>query len=206
MLVRPPKMLYKKFPDVLWHMPRDGKKIYLTFDDGPTPVITPFVLEQLDEFNAKASFFCLGSQVEKHPELFSQIKERGHLVGNHSYSHPNGWNTLKKKYVADVEKASRIIDSPFFRPPYGKIKPSQVKALKGEYTIVMWDVLSGDFHSKIKPLQCLKNIKMYTKPGSVIVFHDTKKAEKNLRYTLARILKFYSKQGFEFCSLKHAHQ
>ncbi|MDA3779307.1 MAG: polysaccharide deacetylase family protein [Bacteroidales bacterium] len=189
------------FRHITWHFKGEEKRIYLTFDDGPTPDITQWVLSVLKDYNAKASFFCLGKNVEKYPEICSQIIKQGHSVGNHSYSHLNGWLCKNKKYFKDIEQADTIIKSKLFRPPYGKIKPSQIKYLKEKYKIVIWDVLSKDYDSSISPKKCYQRVVKLTKNGSVIVFHDTNKAQINLQYTLPGILKYYDELGFEFCAI-----
>ncbi|MEA3317074.1 MAG: polysaccharide deacetylase family protein [Bacteroidota bacterium] len=189
------------FPDIIWNIKEAEKKLYLTFDDGPTPEITEWVLNLLEQYNAKASFFCIGKNVEKYPELFKKIKEQEHSVGNHSYSHINAWISPNKKYFNDIERANILIESELFRPPYGKIKPSQIKHLKEKYQIYVWDVLSKDYKQSLLPKNCYKRVLNLTKAGSVIVFHDTVKAKTNLQYTLPLVLKYYSNKGFEFCSL-----
>ncbi len=190
----------KIFRNIIWNHKNEEKKIYLTFDDGPTPGITEWVLSVLDEYNAKASFFCLGENVEKYPEIFNHIINNGHSVGNHTYSHLNGWLNKNSKYFNDIERADTIIKSKLFRPPYGKIKPSQIKYLKEKYRIVIWDVLSKDYDLSISPEKCYNRVLRKAKSGSIIVFHDTIKAQKNLQYALPRILEYYNNKGFEFCS------
>ncbi|MFO7828613.1 MAG: polysaccharide deacetylase family protein [Bacteroidales bacterium] len=200
-MVNKERLAAKIFRDLTWHFAEKGNELYLTFDDGPTPDITVWVLSVLKEYQAKATFFCLGCQVEKHPKLYQQIVDEGHAVGNHSYSHLNGWLSGNQKYYSDVKKASEFISSKLFRPPYGKISPLQLKHLKKEYQIIMWDVLSYDYHPKTSPQKCLKNIINHARPGSIIVFHDNKKAEKNLKAILPEILEYYSSRGFVFKSI-----
>jgi len=191
----------KIFRHLTWYFSQRENEIFLTFDDGPTPEFTPWVLSVLKEYNARATFFCLGKKVEQNPGLFQQIKDEGHAVGNHSYSHLSGWKTKNQTYYKDVYKASEFIYSKLFRPPYGEIKLRQIKQLKGKYHIVMWDVLSYDYHPKTSPQKCLQNVLGFAKPGSIIVFHDNEKAKVNLKYVLPEILKFYSRQGFVFKSI-----
>lgn len=188
----------KIFRDLTWHFTGKENELYLTFDDGPTPEITPWVISLLKEYNAKATFFCIGKNVKKHPEIYQQILNEGHSVGNHSYSHMKGWFTNNKKYIHNVKKAALYIDSNLFRPPYGKIRPKQVEVLKHQFKIIMWDVLSRDYNAKLDQEKCLKNAITLTDSGSIIVFHDSLKAEKNLKRVLPRVLKYYSDQGFIF--------
>ncbi|HBS88883.1 MAG: hypothetical protein A2W91_00925 [Bacteroidetes bacterium GWF2_38_335] len=178
------KVIEKLYPSAHWHFPVDDGRTFLTFDDGPHPSITPWVLDKLDEFNARATFFCLGKNVEKYPEIYREIIARGHRTGNHTFNHKNGWKTANKDYYEDIRKAAGVIDSDLFRPPYGKIRSSQLYALKKEYCIVMWTLLSMDFDKKISPQQCLKNVTGYMTKGAVVVFHDSEKAEKNMKYAL----------------------
>lgn len=186
------------FRELIWYFPQRDNEIFLTFDDGPTPEFTPWVLSVLKEYNARATFFCLGKKVEQNPGLFQQIKDEGHAVGNHSYSHLSGWKTKNQTYYKDVYKASEFIYSKLFRPPYGEIKLRQIKQLKGKYRIVMWDVLSYDYDPQITPQKCLRNVLKKATSGSIVVFHDKQKARKNLQYTLPRVLQHFSDKGFVF--------
>ncbi|RLD60633.1 MAG: polysaccharide deacetylase family protein [Bacteroidetes bacterium] len=196
--------IYKKiFPSVFWNFSETKtKKIFLTFDDGPNSEVTTRVLDILDKYNAKATFFCLGENVEKHPELYEKIIKKNHSVGNHTYSHINGWFTKNKKYFNDIDQANFLIKSNLFRPPFGKTTPSQIIVLKKQYKIVLWDVMSMDYNNHISKEKSLKNIFKYTKNGSIIVFHDTLKAQEKLFYLLPLVLEKYSKSGFEFVSIK----
>lgn len=189
------------FKDLTWSFPGRDKELYLTFDDGPTAEITEWVLSVLKEYNAKATFFCTGKNAEKNPELFKQIIDEGHSIGNHGYFHIKGWCTSNKKYLQNVRKASEIINSNLFRPPYGRIKPSQIKRLKKDFHIIMWDVLTRDYNNNLKQETCLKKTLKSIKPGSIIVFHDTLKAERNLKYVLPEVLKYYSEKDFLFSSI-----
>ncbi|MGC9375787.1 MAG: polysaccharide deacetylase family protein [Bacteroidales bacterium] len=186
------------FRELIWYFPQRENEIFLTFDDGPTPEVTPWVLSVLKEYNARATFFCLGKKVEQNPGLFQQIKDKGHALGNHSYSHLSGWKTKNQTYYKDVYKASEFIYSKLFRPPYGEIKLRQIKQLKGKYRIVMWDVLSYDYDPQITPQKCLHNVLKKATSGSIVVFHDKQKARKNLQYTLPRVLQHFSDKGFVF--------
>jgi len=188
----------KIFRDLTWHFMGKDNELFLTFDDGPTPEITPWVLATLKEFNAMATFFCIGKNVKKYPELYNQILSEGHSVGNHSYTHIKGWKTSNQKYIESVQKAAQVIDSNLFRPPFGRIRPTQIAQLKKDFKIIMWDVFSSDFNSKLDKEKCLKNVLGFSESGSIIVFHDTLKAEKNLKYVLPKVLKHFSEQGFVF--------
>jgi peptidoglycan/xylan/chitin deacetylase (PgdA/CDA1 family) len=189
------------FPSLIWKMKGDEKSLYLTFDDGPIPNVTPWVLDVLKHFNASATFFCVGQNARKYPELIHRIKEEGHALGNHSMNHLNGWKTRNESYCNDVIEGRQFIDSSLFRPPYGKIKPSQIRALKKDFRIIMWDVLSKDYDSSLKGEKCFEIIKKKTGNGSIIVFHDSIKAEDRLRYSLPETLKYFSELGFSFKSI-----
>lgn len=202
-LAKTPKVLKRTYPKYLWDFTSIEKSIYLTFDDGPTPEITSWVLAELKKFNAKATFFCIGKNVEQHPDLFKQVLAEGHAVGNHTYSHLNGWETKSFPYLKDVVKCSKVFQSNLFRPPYGKITRFQAKAILSDYIIVMWDVLSADFDKNSSPEKCLKNVIENAKKGSIIVFHDSLKAEKNLKYALPKVLEHFSKQGFQFKAINN---
>ena len=189
--------------DLTWHFAGKEKELFLTFDDGPTPEITPWVLSVLKEYDAKATFFCIGKNVKKHPDLYNRILEEGHSVGNHSHTHPRGWLVRNNKYYDDIDKAAEFIVSDLFRPPYGKIGPFQIPKLKKDFKIVMWDVLSRDYDKKLSGERCLKNVMDYAESGSIIVFHDTKKAEKNIKYALPNVLKEFTNQGYTFNSIAY---
>ena len=188
-MLQVPKIIHSFFPSLIWNIPNAGNSIFLTFDDGPDPEATPRVLDILAEHDAKATFFCLGRQVEKHPAIFNRIKKEGHAVGNHTYSHLSGWTTSNKKYFEDIARADEIIGSKLFRPPYGRIRLSQIRVLKKKYKIVMWDVMSGDYDAKQKPEEIIKRVHRLCRPGSVVVFHDTIKARPKLKIILLKILK-----------------
>jgi len=180
-----------------WDFHGDHKNVYITFDDGPTPVVTPWVLDRLDEADTKATFFCLGRNVDKYPDIYNQILSSGHSVGNHSYSHLKGFRNSIKRYMDDVQLAGNLIDSKLFRPPYGRIFPGQVKAVLEQYDIIMWDVLSIDYNSSLTGERVLQNVTRNVKPGSIIVFHDSDKASNNLYYALPRTLEFLQESGYK---------
>lgn len=202
-LVKTPKVLKRTYPKYLWDFTSIEKTIYLTFDDGPTPEITTWVLEELKKHHAKATFFCIGKNAENQHDIFKQMVSDGHAIGNHTYSHLNGWETKSFPYLKDVIKCSKVFQSNLFRPPYGKLTRFQAKAILSNYTIVMWDVLSADFDKNCSPEKCLKNVIENTKMGSIVVFHDSIKAEKKLKYTLPKVLEHFAKQGFQFKAINN---
>lgn len=186
------------YPQCLWQVNTSEKVIYLTFDDGPTSEITPFVLNELKQCNAKATFFCIGKNVEAHGDIFLRIANEGHSIGNHTYAHLNGWNTTDEVYYKNIEKCAAVVNSNLFRPPYGKLKPSQYVTLKSQYKLVMWDVLSFDFDLKTSPQQVVDNVLTNAERGSIVVLHDSVKAKDKVKYALPRILEYYSGKGFKF--------
>jgi peptidoglycan/xylan/chitin deacetylase (PgdA/CDA1 family) len=179
-------------------IPTPERVIYLTFDDGPVPEITPGVLGILKERDIVATFFCVGENVKKHPDVFAQITGAGHAIGNHTFHHLNGWKTPPAEYFADVMRCEEYFKTSLFRPPYGRISPSQYFLLKKKYRIILWSVLSGDYNQRITKEQCLQNVVTCTKPGSIIVFHDSLKAKENLFFTLPRFLDHFLKEGYRF--------
>jgi peptidoglycan/xylan/chitin deacetylase (PgdA/CDA1 family) len=205
-------LIKKIFSNYIWDMPNTENKIYLTFDDGPTPEVTEWVLDQLDKHQAKATFFCIGKNIEAYPSIFDKTIKKGHSIGNHTFNHLNGWKTAANTYQENINSCEEIIskkefgianlNSKIFRPPYGKIKPQQTTKLKkAGYKIIMWDVLSADFDTSITPEKCLDNVISNIKPGSIIVFHDSVKAFKNLEYALPKTLEMINKKGFIFETL-----
>lgn len=199
-------IIKKIFSNYIWSISTTEKKVFLTFDDGPIPGITDWVLNQLKEYNAKATFFCIGNNIEKHPAIFSSIIENGHMIGNHTFNHVKGWKTSNKAYFKEVEMCEVEIQklpiinlkSKLFRPPYGKIKPSQSRILrKLGYKIIMWDILSADYKKEISKEKCLENVLKNIEPGSIIVFHDSIKAFQNLEYVLPKTLQYLSENGYE---------
>lgn len=192
------------YPSISWHKSREEKSVYISFDDGPIPVVTPFVLNTLKKFNAKATFFCIGDNIAKNPEIFQQVIEEGHAIGNHTFNHLNGWKSPDEKYITNIKKAQELTGTNLFRPPYGRIKKTQIKNLKAilpGVQIIMWDVLSGDFDVTIDAQACVKNVLKHTKNGSIIVFHDSLKAFPRLEKALPIVLEQLSAKGYRFCKL-----
>lgn len=222
--VKTPLVVKKMFPNYVWDIATDEKIIYLTFDDGPTPDITNWVLNTLKNYNAKATFFCIGNNIEKHPDIFQNILEAGHTIGNHTHNHIKGWKTKANDYLDNIAKAeilikSQIINSKFqipnskivnrksksvdlFRPPYGQITPKKGKQILAlGYQIIMWDVLSFDWDKNVSEETCFNNVVSKVNNGSIVVFHDSVKASKNMQYALPRVLQYFSEKGFVFNSL-----
>ncbi len=188
---------------MVWDISGRKKVLYLTFDDGPHIEATPFVLDELKKYNAKATFFCLGKNVQNYPEIYQRILDEGHRVGNHSNTHLNGQKVKDELYLKDISEASKIIDSDLFRPPYGRISRFQIKHLNNamgrkDVRIIMWDILSGDFDPGISTEQCLENVILNVKSGSIIVFHDSEKCLKNVRKSLPKLLQYFAEKGFLF--------
>jgi len=215
--IKTPKPITSFYKKYIWHVQTNKKEIYLTFDDGPTPKVTEFVLDTLKQFEAKATFFCIGKNIKNNSKLFNRIIEENHTIGNHTNNHLNGWKTKTDDYLENVEKCngiinnegliannqSQIINSKLFRPPYGKIKKSQANKLidKG-YKIIMWSVLSGDFDKTISKEKCLENVLKKSKKGSIVVFHDSEKVYEKLEYILPKALKYFSEKGYRFNCLE----
>lgn len=198
-LTKTPWWLRALYPSLVWRMPAREKKIYLTFDDGPHPVATPFVLDQLAAYGAKASFFCIGKNVAAEPDIYQRILAEGHAVGNHTQHHLNGWKTDDGEYINDTMKAAEYIQSNLFRPPYGRIKRSQIKRLEEKgMKIIMWDVLSADFDTNLTPQASLSYVLYHTKPGSVVLFHDSEKAWERMSGVLPAVLQHFSAEGYTF--------
>lgn len=210
--VKTPKILKRLYANLVWDVATTKKEIYLTFDDGPTPEITQWVLDELEKYNAKATFFCIGKNIAKHPEILLETIKHGHSIGNHTQNHLNCWKATSKTYLKDVKQAQVTINDhiqqsatnnqQLLRPPYGKITSKTAKKLiKKNYKIIMWDILSADFDQRISPEKCLNNVIKSTKNGSIIVFHDSVKANKNLQYVLPKVLEHFSELGYTFKSL-----
>jgi peptidoglycan-N-acetylglucosamine deacetylase len=200
-IVKTPNWVKKIFRTSIWEITEAQKSIYLTFDDGPHPAITSFILDELKKYNARATFFCIGKNVVDNPLIFKRILSEGHTVGNHTHNHLDGWKTSKAAYLQNITEASKYIDSDLFRPPYGRISFTQHQALQQldkSLKIVMWSVLSGDFDVTITPEQCCNNVLKNAEAGSVIVFHDSEKAFERLKYALPAVLKYFSEKGYQF--------
>jgi peptidoglycan-N-acetylglucosamine deacetylase len=200
--IKTPQILKFFFKDLIWDIPNADKSVYITFDDGPTQEVTNWVLETLRSYDAKATFFCIGKNVKENLDMYQMILDEGHGVGNHTFSHLNGWKTESIEYIRDVAKAKEWINSNLFRPPYGKISYDQSKILKTQYNIVMWDILSGDFDPDLDIQNSINKMKTCTQSGSIITFHDSKKAEKNLKIMLPIMLQFWKEQGYRFKAIE----
>lgn len=200
MWIEQPPLFYRLlFPEALWRIQRWGRKVvYLTFDDGPIPEETPWVLDLLDKYGIKATFFMVGDNVRRHPELFEEIKRRGHSYGNHTMHHLQGIKESATTYLRDITEADALIDSSLFRPPHGIIYPTQAKLIRRHYNIVMYDLVTRDYSKRINGEQVLDNVKRYVRNGSIIVFHDSIKAHTNMRYALPRAIEWLKEQGYEF--------
>ena len=203
--IQTPFWLRLIYRSCIWRKPNQDRVLYLSFDDGPHPEATPFVLEQLSNFDAKASFFCIGKNVKLYTEIYAAILAADHVVGNHTQNHMNGWNNNTENYIADIQEATKVINSNLFRPPYGRISFSQIKALRLDpalpQQILMWDVLSGDFDTTITGEQSAQNVIQHAGPGSIVVFHDSAKAMDRLRIALPKVLSHFSKLGYQFKAL-----
>jgi peptidoglycan-N-acetylglucosamine deacetylase len=200
-VVKTPWLVKQLYPSLLWNKPRTSNRIYVTFDDGPIPIVTPFVLNILQKYHAKATFFCIGDNIRKHPDIFEQVKKAGHAIGNHTFNHLKGSKTDDEVYLDNFLQCDALLDANLFRPPYGRIKRSQIKLLrqaKPGLRIVMWDVLSCDFDQKLSPEACLQKVLKHTRPGSIIVFHDSLKAFDRLEYVLPRAMEEWDRTGWEF--------
>ena len=202
-LTTSPKLLRYLMPrGLIWDFPIQEKVLYLTFDDGPVAGVTDKTLVILDRFNAKATFFCVGENVKKHPDIFMRIIREGHTVGNHTFHHLNGWKTSDDVYLIDVKKCAEQLNSKLFRPPYGRITRRQTKILSKDYKIIMWSVLSGDFDPKVNPEQCTRNVLRSAKAGSIIVMHDGEKSGRTMLEALPPILEYYTQKGFKFLPIE----
>lgn len=196
-------LLKKLYPSFTWDKPTTEKILYLTFDDGPVPYLTEWVLDTLNQYQAKATFFCVGDNIRKHPHIFEKVKKQGHSVGNHTFNHLNGWKTSLEFYIENINLCQQFTgtDTNLFRPPYGKITRKQAANVLKSHQIIMWDVLSGDFDQKLSPTDCLKKLIQHSKKGSIITFHDNVKAQKNLQYVLPEYLAYFALQGYKFDKL-----
>lgn len=197
-----PRLIQNLFPKFNWKVNTMDKVLYLTFDDGPIPDVTDEILDILDEYNAKATFFCVGENVKKNPQVFEKIIRNGHVAGSHTYNHMNGWNADVDSYLNNMKKAANLVQSELFRPPYGRIRLLQARAISKKYKIIMWDVLSGDFDPSNSVEDCYKNVIENAVPGSIIVFHDSIKSRSNVLGTLPLVLNYFSSLGYRFETLK----
>ncbi len=200
MFIEQPPLLYRiLFPEAVWRIKRKKRKvIYLTFDDGPIPEVTPWVLDVLDYYNIKATFFSVGDNVRRHPELLEEIKKRGHSWGNHTMNHLQGFKVASRNYLRNIKEADNLIDSNLYRPPHGIMQWSQAKVIKDHFNIIMYDLVTRDYSKKLNGEQVLNNVKKFARNGSIVVFHDSLKAERNLRYALPRAIEWLKEQGYEF--------
>ena len=196
MKITPPKFIRRMFPDLIWQI-EDERGVYITFDDGPTPGITEWILATLRRYNAKATFFVLGKNVEKYPDLYAKILAEGHRVGNHTYSHQKGYLMSLERYLEDIDLASYSVQSNLFRPPYARVTPSQLRAIAQRYKIVMWSVVSRDYNRKISREWCLRGVLPHIKPGAIILFHDSEKSFVNMSYALPKTLEHIEKLGLK---------
>lgn len=202
MFVERPPLLYRMlFPETAWRIHKREHTVYLTFDDGPVPEVTPWVLDTLDRYGIKATFFCVGDNVKRNPELFEEVKRRGHSVGNHTMNHMQGAKVNTRAYLRNVAEAHELIQSTLFRPPHGLLRWAQSKVLRARYTIIMYDLVTRDYSKKLNGEQVLDNVKRYARNGSIIVFHDSLKAEKNMKYALPRAIEWLKEQGYKFAAI-----
>lgn len=195
---QPPRLFRALYPGALWRMNPEEKSVYLTFDDGPIPQITPWVLDLLDQYQIKATFFLVGDNIRKHPEEFRQIQERGHQIGNHTFNHIRGFEYTTQEYMDNTEKANRLIQSDLFRPPHGHMGMKQYYALRKRYKIVMWDLVTRDYSKHLNGEEVFRKVKKYVRNGSIITFHDSIKAEQSMKYALPRSIEWLKEQGYEF--------
>jgi len=201
--IHPPKLLRRIVRKGNWTIRNSENKIYLTFDDGPIPVVTEWVLDILREYGVKATFFCVGENVKKHPEVYKRVLSEGHAVGGHTYNHLNAWRVKKQHYIDNIVKCEAYVKTNLFRPPHGKVRGRISRFLeRRNYNIVLWDVVSRDYDRKLDPQECFENVKRYTREGSIIVFHDSLKAEKNLRYALPKAIEYLLGEGFVFDTIR----
>jgi peptidoglycan/xylan/chitin deacetylase (PgdA/CDA1 family) len=195
-MVSLPTFLRWIYPSAIWNLPSERKVLYLTFDDGPNPVVTEKILELLEEYDAKATFFCIGKNIEQHPELLKLVKSKGHHIGSHTYSHINGWESNSTDYLTDYQKGRELASSNLFRPPYGRILLNPLQTIQKQDKVIMWDILSKDYDASITPETVLNNVLRNIKPGAIIVFHDSEKAKKNVLAVLPQLLQYLKQQGY----------
>lgn len=197
---QPPEFVRKLYPGAIWRMDPNEKSVYLTFDDGPIPEVTPWVLELLDKHDIKATFFMVGDNIRKHPDVFQMVIDRGHRIGNHTFNHIRGFEYLSDNYLANTDKANELMKTDLFRPPHGHMRWGQYFVLKRRYKIIMWDLVTRDYSKKLRGPQVLANVMRYARNGSIITFHDSLKSwnNGNLQYALPRALDFLEEEGYEF--------
>ena len=196
---QPPEILRRLYPSAIWRMDKNEKAVYLTFDDGPIPEITPWVLDLLDKYDIKATFFMVGDNIRKHPEEFKMVVERGHRIGNHTFNHIRGFSYDTLSYMDNTEKAGKMmLETNLFRPPHGYMSPKQYKVLKDKYKIIMWDLVTRDYDQSLSGKQVLNKVKKYVRNGSIITFHDSIKSEKNMKYALPKAIEWLKEQGYTF--------
>ena len=196
---QPPQIIRYLYPSAIWRMDKDKKAVYLTFDDGPIPRVTPWVLDVLDKYGIKATFFMVGDNIRKHPDEFRMVVERGHRIGNHTFNHIRGLSYDINSYLENTDKACRMMmNTDLFRPPHGYMSPKQYAELKKRYKIIMWDLVTRDYNRKFTGEQILQKVKKYVRNGSIITFHDSLKSEENIRYALPKAIEWLLEQGYEF--------
>lgn len=196
---QPPQLIRYLYPSAIWRMDKDERAVYLTFDDGPIPRVTPWVLDVLDRYGIKATFFMVGDNIRKHPDEFRMVVERGHRVGNHTFNHIRGLSYDINSYLENTDKACRMMmNTNLFRPPHGYMSPKQYAELKKRYKIIMWDLVTRDYNRKFNGEQILQKVKKYVRNGSIITFHDSLKSEENIRYALPKAIEWLMEQGYEF--------
>ncbi len=195
---QPPLLVRLLYPQAIWRMDKKEKAVYLTFDDGPIPEITPWVLDLLDKYQIKATFFMVGDNIRKHPEEFKMVVERGHRLGNHTFNHIRGSEYLSENYLANTDKANEYLHTDLFRPPHGHMRWQQYQILKQKYRIIMWDLVTRDYSKCLNGPQVLAKVKKYVRNGSIITFHDSIKSEQNVKYALPRAIEWLKEQGYEF--------
>lgn len=197
---QPPWFFRALYPKAIFRMSPDEKAVYLTFDDGPIPEVTPWVLELLDKYGIKATFFMVGDNIRKHPDVFRMVVDRGHRIGNHTFNHIRGFEYLSKNYLANTDKANEVMHTDLFRPPHGHMRWLQYMTLKRHYKIIMWDLVTRDYSKKMRPPQVLANVMRYARNGSIITFHDSLKSwnNGNLQYALPRAIEFLKEEGYAF--------
>ncbi|MFO7869016.1 MAG: polysaccharide deacetylase family protein [Bacteroidales bacterium] len=198
---QPPLVIEKMLPHLVWRLPQEKKTVYITFDDGPVPYYTEKVMDCLDSYNITGTFFCVGENIERHPDLFTYVQEKGHSVGSHTYNHLNSWKCSNNEYIANVHKGADKVNSRLFRPPHGKIRFKQAKELIQQYDIIMWDIISKDYDKNLTGADCFENVQNYVQNGSIIVFHDSQKAFANCMYALPKTIDYLLEHDYAIESI-----